>query len=109
MRRRFEPGLPRFHAHVVFTIKYRRGALTDPILTRCEQIMADVCRDFGAELRGFSGETEHVHLLVHYPPAVALSKLGASKGGKARAASLSAAKRSAIARKAVLARWRKPR
>ena len=39
--------------------------------------------------------------------AVALSKLGASKGGKARAASLSAAKRSAIARKAVLARWKK--
>ncbi len=41
------------------------------------------------------------------PAAVALSKLGASKGGKARAASLSAAKRSAIARKAVQARWRK--
>lgn len=37
--------------------------------------------------------------------AVALSKLGASKGGLARAASLSAAKRSAIARKAVRARW----
>jgi hypothetical protein len=43
------------------------------------------------------------------PFAVGLSKLGASKGGKARAASLSPAKRSAIARKAVLARWRKTR
>ena len=41
--------------------------------------------------------------------AVALSRLGASKGGKARAAALSAAKRSAIARKAVLTRWRKAR
>lgn len=41
--------------------------------------------------------------------AVALSRLGASKGGKARAAKLSATRRSAIARKAVLARWRKPR
>jgi len=39
------------------------------------------------------------------PAAVALSKLGASKGGKARAAALSPAKRRAIARKAVLARW----
>lgn len=27
----------------VFTTKNRRGALTDPILTRCEQIMRDVC------------------------------------------------------------------
>ena len=41
--------------------------------------------------------------------ALALSRLGASKGGKARAASLSASKRSAIARKAVLARWKKSR
>lgn len=41
------------------------------------------------------------------PAAVALSKLGASKGGKARAASLSAAKRKAIAKAAAAKRWRK--
>lgn len=39
------------------------------------------------------------------PAAVALAKLGASKGGHARAASLSPARRKAIAKKAVLARW----
>jgi hypothetical protein len=43
------------------------------------------------------------------PAAVALSKLGASKGGLARAAALSPAKRSAIAKKAVAARWAKKR
>ncbi len=37
--------------------------------------------------------------------AQALARLGASKGGKARAASLSAKKRKAIAQKAALARW----
>ena len=37
--------------------------------------------------------------------AVALSKLGASKGGIARAKSLSDRKRKAIARKAAAARW----
>ena len=31
------------HTHLVFTTKYRRGALTDPILTRCQQIMTGVC------------------------------------------------------------------
>ena len=41
------------------------------------------------------------------PAAVALSKLGASKGGMARAAALSPAKRRAIAKKAVAARWGK--
>jgi hypothetical protein len=39
------------------------------------------------------------------PAAVALSKLGASKGGKARAAKLSAKERSAIAKLAAQARW----
>jgi hypothetical protein len=41
------------------------------------------------------------------PAAVALGKLGASKGGKARAAKLSAKKRKEIAAKAAKARWAK--
>ncbi len=39
--------------------------------------------------------------------AQALSKLGASKGGKMRAEALSPAKRRAIAKKAAAARWTK--
>ena len=38
--------------------------------------------------------------------ASALGRLGASKGGKARAANLTAAKRKAIAKKAAAARWK---
>jgi hypothetical protein len=41
------------------------------------------------------------------PAAVALSKLGASKGGKARAKSLSAKERSRIAKLAARTRWNK--
>jgi len=70
---------------LVFTPKYRRGPFTSAILDRCEQIMADVCADFGAQLGEFNGETDHVHLLVHYPPKVALSRLVNSlKGVSAR-------------------------
>lgn len=55
------------------------------MLIRCEQIMRDVCADFEAELREFDGQDDHVHLLVHYPPKVALSKLVNSlKGVSAR-------------------------
>lgn len=39
------------------------------------------------------------------PAAVALGKLGASKGGKARAAKLSAQRRKEIAKKAAQSRW----
>jgi hypothetical protein len=43
------------------------------------------------------------------PAAVALGKLGASKGGKARAEKLTPEQRSAIAKKAAKARWAKKR
>jgi len=43
------------------------------------------------------------------PNAVALGKLGGSKGGKIRAARLTPEQRREIARKAVLARWAKVR
>jgi hypothetical protein len=39
------------------------------------------------------------------PAAVALGKLGGSKGGKIRAANLTAKRRSEIAKKAAKARW----
>ncbi|NUR02581.1 MAG: IS200/IS605 family transposase [Streptomyces sp.] len=45
------------------------------MVTRCEEIMREVCQDFEAELKQFNGEEDHVHLLVHYPPKVQLSRL----------------------------------
>ena len=42
------------------------------------------------------------------PKAVSAGRLGGRKGGRARAKKLSSEQRSAIARKAALARWRKP-
>ncbi|MFE7529306.1 IS200/IS605 family transposase [Kitasatospora sp. NPDC057542] len=63
------------HVHLVFVTKYRRRAFTDAMLTRCEEIMQDVCTDFEAELKQFNGEQDHVRLLVHHPPKVQLSKL----------------------------------
>jgi hypothetical protein len=41
------------------------------------------------------------------PHAIALGKMGGSKGGKTRAARLTPEERSASARKAALARWSK--
>ena len=39
------------------------------------EVEGKVCRDFGAELRELDGEKDHVHLLVSYPPKVAVSSL----------------------------------
>ena len=63
------------YVHLVFVTRYRRGVLDDAMLTRCEQVMRDVCAGMGAELREFNGEDDHVRLLVQYPPKLAVSTL----------------------------------
>jgi putative transposase len=39
------------------------------------QVFHDVCKSFGAQLVEFDGEKDHVHLLVLYPPKVAIATL----------------------------------
>ncbi|MDD3581858.1 MAG: IS200/IS605 family transposase [Desulfobacca sp.] len=63
------------HAHLVFVTKYRRKVFTPAVLKAMQDIFEKVCRDFEAGLVEFEGEEDHVHLLVHYPPKVAISKL----------------------------------
>ncbi|MCK9879131.1 IS200/IS605 family transposase [Frankia sp. Ag45/Mut15] len=63
------------HAHLVFVTKYRHRVFDDQHLTRLEEIMRMVCGDFEVELVEFNGERDHVHLLVNFPPKVALSRL----------------------------------
>lgn len=65
----------RMHVHLVFITKYRRGVFTKAILDDLRQIFISVCADFEAELTEFDGEDDHVHLLVVYPPKVAVSSL----------------------------------
>lgn len=59
----------------MFVTKYRKDVFDDAMLKRCEEIMREVCGSFETELKEFNGERDHVHLLVHYPPKIALSKL----------------------------------
>jgi len=63
------------HVHLVFVTKYRREVFNAAILRELEEIFGSVCHDFGASLEEFNGEGDHVHLLINYPPTVALSRL----------------------------------
>ncbi|NQZ74097.1 MAG: IS200/IS605 family transposase [Dinoroseobacter sp.] len=63
------------HVHLVFITKYRRDVLSELAIRDLKRIFANVCVDFEAELIECDGEDDHVHLLVHYPPKIALSKL----------------------------------
>ena len=59
--------------------------LTGEHLDTLGQVFASVGADVGAELVGLDGEDDHVHLLVAYPPHVAVARLVNSlKGVSAR-------------------------
>lgn len=74
------------HAHLVLTTKYRRGAITtDRVKMLLHEAMASVCTGFGAELMAYEADGDHVHLLIQYPPHIALSRLiGSVKGVSSR-------------------------
>ena len=59
----------------MFVTKYRRQILDDPMLRVCEHTMRDVAHALGADVTEFNGEADHVHLLLAYPPSIAVSTL----------------------------------
>ena len=71
--RRARHSVSALHAHLVFVTKYRRPVFTNEMLTFCQTTMRVVCDELGVELVEFNREADHVHLLVHYPPALAIS------------------------------------
>jgi putative transposase len=69
-------------AHLVFVTKYRRRVFTDTMPTFTENTMGSVCADLNAELVEFNGESDHLHLLVAYPPTLAISVLAQRLKGR---------------------------
>ena len=73
------------HVHLVFVTKYRENIFSEQILAELKGIFAKIANDFEAELKEFNGEHDHVHLLINYPPKIAVSKLVNSlKGASSR-------------------------
>jgi len=60
---------------LVFVTKYRRKVLTEAAHETLRDLFARLCQEFEARLVEANGEDDYVHLLVEYPPKVALSKL----------------------------------
>lgn len=63
------------HVHLIFITKYRYDVLQGYMFLSLKKIFSEICTQFEAELVEFDGESDHVHLLINYPPKVQLSKL----------------------------------
>jgi putative transposase len=65
----------KMHVHLVFVAKYRRKVFDGDAIERMRRMFGKVCEDMGASLIEMDGEDNHVHLLVEYPPRLAVSVL----------------------------------
>lgn len=65
----------RLHAHIVLTPKYRRKVMTKRVSDDLRSSFEEVCGRYDATLDAFETDRDHAHLLVTYPPKVALSTL----------------------------------
>ena len=65
----------KMHVHWVFVANYRRKVFDGDAISRLRAICARTCADFEPQPIEMDGEDDHVHLLVQYPPKVAVSKL----------------------------------
>ncbi len=63
------------HVHLVFVTKYRRKIVDQDAIEKLRGYFARVCADFDVERVEMDGERDHVHLLINYPPKLAISNL----------------------------------
>ena len=70
------------HVHLVFTTKYRRKVFTSDMLKHLHSILFETCEQMDCELLEFSGEDNHVHMLVAVHPKVAVANLVGKLKGK---------------------------
>lgn len=63
------------HVHLVFVTKYRRRVFEAKHIEAMRELFTRLCDDFECQLVEMDGEDDHVHLLINFPPKVAVSKL----------------------------------
>ena len=71
--------------HLVCVTKYRRSVFDDAAVGWMQEHCAKVCVTMGAQLLALSGEHDHMHLVIEYPPKLSVSVLvNALKGTSSR-------------------------
>ncbi|HAM4199938.1 TPA: IS200/IS605 family transposase [Escherichia coli] len=63
------------HVHLVFVTRYRCQIFDYDATEKLRTYFSNVCADFETELVEMDGEPDHVHLLINYPPKLAISSL----------------------------------
>lgn len=73
--RRGRHSVTRLVVHLIFTTKYRREVFDGRMIGQLREAFDSACEKLECRIIEFDGEEDHVHLLVEYPPKLAVSVL----------------------------------
>ena len=84
--RRKNRSVSLLHAHLVFCSKFRRKVFTPAVFAALRASMEATSRDLGVDIVAIEADRDHVHLMIAFPPKLALSDLVRRlKGASSRA------------------------
>lgn len=83
--RRGRHSVTKLVCHLVFVTKYRRKIFDDAAIEWLKAHFAKVCETMDCALVACDGESDHIHMLVEYPPKHSVSVMvNALKGTSSR-------------------------
>ena len=66
-------GVSDLKAHLVCVTKYRQKVLTNVGLELIEKSFKEVANKMNFQVLEFNGESDHIHVLIEYPPKLSIS------------------------------------
>lgn len=73
--RRKRHSVSLLHAHLVFVVKYRRNTITKRAFEHLRRSIRKTAQLIEIEIIALESDGDHLHLMICYPPSLALSQI----------------------------------
>ena len=73
--RRSSHSVHELHVHIVWSTKFRYHVLSGDVQIRCREIIRQTCDSLDIRIVKGVISSDHVHLLISYPPKVSVSDI----------------------------------
>lgn len=61
--------------HIILVTKYRKAILKKTLLSLIYKVINDIAMDMNCILQSINGSSDHIHILICYPPSVSVDSL----------------------------------
>ena len=73
--RRGRHSVTQLYTHLVFVTKYRKKIFNSQHLDYLREVCNEVAKKMDFQVLEINGESDHIHLLIEYPPKLSISQI----------------------------------